>query len=80
MLLRGSGHCSGGGGDAAGVQEGLWTGSAAWWVILDVARSCWTLVGGVGCVALARWLLGQVLCCDAVSCVRSPSLLGYGLS
>lgn len=48
--------------------------------ILDLPQTCWTLVGGVGCVALARWLLRQVPCCDGASCVRSPSLLGYVLS
>lgn len=43
--------------------------------ILDLPQTCWILVGGVGCVALARWLLGQVLCCDRASCVRSPGFL-----
>lgn len=48
--------------------------------ILDLPQTCWPLMGGVGYVVLARWFLGQVLCCDGVSCVRSPCLLGYVLS
>lgn len=57
VLLRGSGPCSGRGGDATGLQECPSLGGS----ILDLPQTCWAPVGGVGCVALAGRLLGQLL-------------------